>query len=153
MLAVLYAAAPLEPWFDRILPPGGSRAHLVQKLASPEPNTVMTGLYFLTKRADPVAVPRALELLQSPDDYLWLNAAFYLGACRRPEAVPYLIKALRHTASRSDVETTGYLRAITGQDFGPSFAQWQQWWLAEHPGFQFDWDSHLGPIPRLAKAH
>ena len=105
----------------------------------------------LTKRRSPVAVPRAIELLNSNDDYIWLNAAIYLGACNRQEAVPYLIKALRHTAWRSDAETALYLRTITGADFDTDFGRWQQWWLASHPDFTFDWDSHLGYSPRITK--
>lgn len=111
----------------------------------------MSGFYFLAKRGDPVAVPRAVELLQDKDAYIWLNAALYLGACKRPEAVPYLIKALRHTAAGADPDTTRYLRAITGQDFGTDFDRWQQWWLADHPGFSFDWNSQLGDRPRVSE--
>jgi hypothetical protein len=96
-------------------------------------------------------VPRAIELLHHPDDYISLNAALYLGACRRQEAVPYLIRALRHTAWRVDDETSRYLREMTGMNFGTDFQSWQQWWLTDHPDFQIDWESGLGPIPRLPK--
>jgi HEAT repeats len=121
----------------------------VRNLYSPDTQLVLEGLYYLAKRRDPVAVPRAIDLLKSNDDYVWLNAARYLGACKRPEAVPYLIKALRHTAWRDDAERIQYLRDITGLDFGADFTRWQQWWLSSHPDAQFDWVTHLGPNPRL----
>lgn len=122
-----------------------------RSLYSSDRDTVMSGFYHLTKRANPIAVPRAIELLTHDDDYIWLNAALYLGACKRQEAVPYLIKALRHSAWRSDLATAEYLHNITGADFCTDFARWQQWWLAGHPESQFDWDSHLGSMPRLSK--
>src|SRR5687768_2603344 len=101
---------------------GGSAVELTTKLDSPDPATVVQGFHRLTRKADPVAVPRALELLESPDESIWLNAAHYLGACKRSESVPYLIKALRHTSRRSDETTATYLKAVTGQDFGSDFA-------------------------------
>jgi hypothetical protein len=120
-------------------------------LRSSNPDLVRESLAHLTDRADPVAVPRAIELLQSPDDYIWLNAAHYLGACQRQEALPYLIKALRHTAWRSDEATVRRLRALTGQDFGASFGRWQAWWTEQHAGQAIDWTSSLGHSPRLAE--
>ena len=120
-------------------------------LGSSNPDLVRESLAHLTDRADPVAVPRAIELLQSPDDYIWLNAAQYLGACQRQEALPYLIKALRHTAWRSDEATVRRLRALTGQDLGASFERWQAWWTEQHAGQPIDWTSSLGHAPRLAE--
>jgi hypothetical protein len=110
---------------------------------------VRNTFWVLTRRRTLAAVPRATGLLQSTDDYVWLNAAEYLGACGQREAVPYLIKALRHTASHSDAENVGYLRNMTGQDFGTDFARWQQWWLAEHRDSTMDWTAHLGRAPRV----
>jgi len=120
-------------------------------LGSSNPDLVRESLAHLTDRADPVAVPRAIELLQSPDDYIWLNAAQYLGACQRQEALPYLIKALRHTAWRSDEATVRRLRALTGQDLGASFEQWQAWWTERNAGQPIDWTSSLGHAPRRAE--
>lgn len=119
-------------------------------LDSSDTDLVRESLFFLTGRKDPVGVSKAIELLNNSDDYIWLNAASYLGACHRPEAIPYLVKALRHTAWRTDAKTAEYLRALTGMDFGTDFTQWQQWWLARHPDSSFDWTSSLGHAPRLA---
>jgi len=122
-----------------------------RNLDSNDPDIVRESLAHLADRKDPVAVGRAVELLQSTNDYIWLNAAHYVGACGRREAVPYLIKALRHTAWRSDQETAQYLRILTDQDFGTDFTRWQQWWLGQHPDSAINWTSHLGFSPRVAK--
>jgi hypothetical protein len=144
-LGALLVAAFIR-WYPDIKP----ASSYAQLLESSDSEQVMSGLYHLTKRANPIAVPGAIELLSHEDDYIWLNAALYLGACRRPEAVPFLIKALRHTAWRADSDTAQYLRAITGADFGTDFSRWQQWWLVRHPDFALNWESHLGPLPRIA---
>jgi len=138
--------------FAETLWPGAipARAYAAN-LSSRNADLVRESLAHLTDRRDPVAVPRAIELLQSPDDYIWLNAAQYLGACQREEAVPYLIKALRHTAWRADERTVRDLRALTGKDFGASFEQWQAWWTEHHAGRVFDWTSSLGHAPRVAE--
>ncbi len=121
----------------------------VNNLKSNDPDLVRDSLFFLSSRKDPAGVPDALPLLQSQDDYVWLNAALYTGACGRQEAVPYLIKALRHTAWRADPDTLAALAALTGQSFGNDFAKWQAWWMSQHPGESFDWTSHLGSAPRV----
>jgi hypothetical protein len=126
--------------------------NIARNLHSDDTDLVRESLWCLASRKNPIAVSRAIELLQSPDDYIWLNAALYVGTCKRQEAVPYLIKALRHTASSSDTDTAQCLRDITGADFGTDFALWQQWWLTSHPNFSFVWESHLGHAPRLATA-
>jgi hypothetical protein len=123
-----------------------------RNLNSPNRDLVRDSLGFLTRRKNPIAVPRAIELLDDPDDYVWLNAALYLGACHRPEATPYLIKALRHTASRCDPETLRDLRVLTDQNFGADFNLWQRWWLDAHPDSKLDWTSHLGFRPRIPEA-
>ena len=102
----------------------------------------------LGRSKSPIAVDRAIRDLRSDDDYLWLNAAIYLGHLNRVEAVPYLIKALRHTASYSDDERVALLQRITGESYGANFEQWQGWWLKTHSDTNIDWSSHLGFQPR-----
>ncbi len=126
--------------------PAGSYA---QNLDSGDPDLVRESLAHLADRRDPIAITRAVELLQSTDDYIWLNAAHYVAACARQEAVPYLIKALRHTAWHADEETATYLRSLTGRDLGTDFESWQTWWIGQHPDTDMDWTSHLGFSPRL----
>ena len=125
-----------------------------ERLESDDDAVVREALAVLTRRADPAAAERAVELLASDDDYVWLNAALYLGACGREEAVPYLIKALRHTAWRSDSKTLGHLKALTGEEPGETFEEWHRWWLENHRETPagFDWTSSLGFQSRLPQA-
>ena len=149
-LGISYAA---RVYFEHAFPSSGSATNLVGKLNSPDTATVIQGFQRLTSRADPVGIPRALELLESPDESIWLNAAHYLGACKRSESVPWLIKALRHTSYRSDEATSAYLKGITGQDLGTDFVRWYNWWRVQ-PGQppDFNWTSSLGDAPRIKTA-
>lgn len=114
---------------------------------------VYDAYYTLGRRRSPVAERQALEDVLSEDDYLWLNAGHYLGILERKEAVPYLIKALRHTAWRSDEERVELLQKMTGKTFGANFAAWKNWWLAGNPGaIPVDWESSLGHNPRIEQA-
>ena len=131
------------------LPEGGTTEELVAKVNSGHRDTILSGYYYLSEREDPVAVDKALEHVESDEDYIWLNAAHYLGACDRKEAIPYLIKALRHTAWRGDEETLQCLRNLTGEDFGDEFEPWYAWWINERPDFEIDWRASLGHNPRL----
>jgi hypothetical protein len=124
---------------------------IAQNLEQDRGDLVYDSLYILTRRKNPIAVDRAIVLLRVEDDYTWLNAAHYLGACGRKEAVPYLIKAFRHTAWRSDQESAEYLRNLTGEDFGVDFDKWKAWWEQTHPNSSVDWQSCLGFSPRLKK--
>jgi hypothetical protein len=121
----------------------------IDNLGSSDPDVVRETLAHLAARKDCSGVAVALPLLQSNDDYIWLNAALYTGSCGRHEATPYLIKALRHTAWRADADVVMTLKALTGQNFGSDFSAWQSWWLAQHPSEPFDWTSHLGFRPRV----
>jgi len=121
----------------------------VSNLKSSDPDVVRESFGFLASRKDPAGVSNALPLLQSNDDYIWLNAALYTGTCGRQEAVPYLIKGLRHTAWRADPDTLSALTALTGKNFGNDFSKWQAWWISRNPGQSFDWTSHLGFAPRV----
>lgn len=137
----------------RPIQPGdlASSASLVRKLDSSDPDTVMTGYYYLKKRVDTAGVDKAVSHLSSEDDYIWLNAASYLGVCGHGSSVPYLIKALRHTAWRSDEERVKSLRSITGENFGPDFDAWKSWWDASGNETEIDWSSKLGHAPRISK--
>ncbi len=130
---------------------GPPTKQLVKRLDSDDLDEVIESYYYLERRSDPIAVAKAISHLKSEDDYLWLNAADYLGACGEQEAVPYLIKALRHSASRANEVRIGYLNEITGKDFGPDFDAWKMWWEEENPNEEFDWVSYLGPRPRIGE--
>jgi hypothetical protein len=136
--------------FEHVFPSSASVEDVAAKLNSKDPAKVVQGFQRLAGQRDPSAISRALQLLESPDESIWLNAALYLGACNRKEAVPYLIKALRHTSSRSDETTASRLKAITGQDFGADYGTWHKWWTVQ-PGHRpnFNWASNLGFSPRI----
>lgn len=103
----------------------------------------------LTEQRNPIAVEHALKDVKVPDAYLWVNAARYLASLGREEAIPYLIKSLRHTAFRGDDQAVLWLEDLTGEKFGANFGLWQNWWLAENPDSLIDWKSSLGPRPRI----
>jgi hypothetical protein len=132
-------------FFNRFFPFFPSSRALARNAENGSGDIVYDSLRILTQRKDPILVYRAIEMLQSNDDYKWLDAAIYLGACGRQEAVPYLIKALRHKALRSYDQEAGYLTALTSQDNGTDFEKWKSWWEKTHPDSQMDWDSNLGP--------
>ena len=107
-----------------------------------------SGYSILKDRNSDAAIPEGLRDLKSKDAYVWLNAALYLGSRKRPEAVPYLIKALRHSAWRSDEETVRLLQGLTGQTFGNEFKKWRDWYETQQDRIELDWDSSLGSSPR-----
>mgnify|MGYP001598118559 CR=1 FL=1 len=110
---------------------------------------VYDSYFILSNREDPIAINTALTDIKSDDDYLWLNASLYLGRVRRIEAIPYLIKALRHTAWRSVDERVEMLNDLTGMRFTNNFTQWKAWWIQEDPEFEINWDSSLGHNPKI----
>jgi hypothetical protein len=112
-----------------------------------------SGYGILQDRRSDVAIPEGLRDLRSEDAYVWMNAASYLGSRGRKEAIPYLIKGLRHTAWRSDEERVDLLRQLTGETFGKSFDDWFKWYEAQPNPIQIDWESSLGHAPRLPKTN
>ncbi|MCG8599824.1 MAG: hypothetical protein MI807_06760 [Verrucomicrobiales bacterium] len=112
-----------------------------------------SGYGILRDRRSDVAIQEGLRDIESEDGYVWMNAASYLGSRGRKEAIPYLIKALRHTAWRSDDERVEQLRQLTGETFGNSFEDWFNWYVAQPNQIQLDWESSLGHSPRLPKTN
>jgi hypothetical protein len=117
---------------------------LVQNIQGSDPDLRRESLAILTDRKDPAGLSAALPLLKSDDAYVWFNAALYLGSLNRQEAVPFLIKGLRHYASRAHQDCANDLSAITGQNFGTDFQKWRDWLEKTHPSSGFDFDSNLG---------
>lgn len=119
---------------------------LVNNLSSEDSELVMTSLNILEKRQDPQGKYKARELLKSEDDYIWFNAAQYLGSIRDEQAVPYLIKGLKHPAWRSLDDVATYLESITSQKFGKDQEKWIAWWQEKCPESAFDFS-----YPKLEK--
>jgi hypothetical protein len=110
---------------------------LADNLSSSDLDLVMTSLNFLQNRNDPAGRQQARKLLNSSNNYISLNAALYLGAINDQQAVPYLIKALKHPASRAYPEVASDLHALTGQNLGMDQAKWIQWWDQKNPNSNF----------------
>jgi hypothetical protein len=110
---------------------------LIDNLSSDDPDLVMTSLNVLQNRADPSGQKQARKLLSSSNDYIWFNAALYLGAINDQQAVPYLIKGLKHPAYRSYPDVVRELQAITSQTFGMDQAKWIEWWGQQNPRSTF----------------
>jgi hypothetical protein len=116
---------------------------LVGNLSSNDQDLVMSSLGTLADSRDKAGQAKARELLASEDDYIWFNAALYLGTIGDTEAVPYLIKGLKHPASRAYPEVVRILEVLTGEHWGMDQAKWIAWWEKGHPmsGFSFAYAS------------
>lgn len=110
---------------------------LVANLDSSDRDLVMTSLGILSDRADPSGRDKAIVLLESSDNYIWLNAALYLGTIGDVAAIPYLIKALKHRASGAHDKAASLLSTLAGQAFGKDQEKWIAWWKTEHPDSAF----------------
>lgn len=106
---------------------------LVEALSSENDQKVMTAFGILEDRRDPAGVQKAKELLEIDNKYIWFNATLYLGSLERKEAVPYLIKGLKHPASKAHKDASIYLQKITGKSFGTNYEKWLDWWEKTHP--------------------
>lgn len=113
---------------------------LVENLSSDDRDLVMTSLHILRERRDPAGVAKARTLLESTDDCIWFNAAIYLGAVGDADAIPYLIKGLKHPAYRSYPEVAAELHDLTGESFGVDQAKWIAWWEKAKPGAVFSFE-------------
>jgi hypothetical protein len=105
---------------------------------------LMCSLNMLEYQRNPLAQGPARMLLADSNAYVWLNAADYLGALKDKESIPYLIKALRHRASRSRPERLRALSEMTGISYG-KFEDWTNWWGARPLPEGFNWNTSLGP--------
>ena len=117
----------------------GSRT-LTECLSSDDRDLVMTALNILEERRDPAGKEKALELLSSDDDYIWFNAAQYLGAIKEQASVPYLIKGLKHPAWGAHDEVAARLEDLTAQEFGKDQKKWIAWWREKNPADAFDFE-------------
>ena len=122
-----------------------SPAQLGKRLSSDDAEVVGNTLRGLTDSRDPAGIPMALPLLKHPDPYVWVNAALYLGTVRRPETVPYLIKAGLREFEWAYAGAERDLHAITGKNFGRDFQKWREWWEKANPDSAFDFGDRPPP--------
>jgi hypothetical protein len=111
--------------------------NIVNNLSSSDADSVMTSLDSLKLRKDPAGQQQARKLLASSDDYLWFNAALYLAAIKDPQAIPYLVKGLKHPAWRAYPEVLRDLQDLTHQRFDMNQATWIDWWKKQNPTSTF----------------
>ncbi|HET6251609.1 MAG TPA: hypothetical protein VFE47_28245 [Tepidisphaeraceae bacterium] len=110
---------------------------IVSNLSSDDPDLVMTSLNILQERNSSDGQKQARALLTSANDYIWFNAALYLAAIKDQQSVPYLIKGLKHPASRAYPEVAADLLALTGKPFAMDQEKWIAWWKQTNPGSNF----------------
>jgi len=67
----------------------------------------------------------------------------------RKEAIPLLIKSIRHTALKSQEERIELLNALTDIDHGNNFDAWKEWYMSTNPKYIPDWETSLGHSPQL----
>jgi len=142
MAVIMVAGAVSLTWFMHV-----SSGELVRNLDSNNPDKVGDSLILLKDRRDPAGIAKAKILLNSVVADVRTNAALYLGAMGKSESIPYLIKALRAADPQDGHEISVDLTMMTGQDFGPSFKDWHDWWLSRNPGSSIDFDSHSDSQP------
>ena len=115
---------------------------LARRLSSENGDTVRNALYLLEERRDPAGKDQARKLLLSDDDYIWFNAALYLGAIGDGASIPYLIKGLKHPASRAYDDVAACLELLTTQKFGKDQKKWINWWKETNSDSDFDFVYH-----------
>lgn len=112
-------------------------------VSNPESYDAYSAYSVLERRESDVAIPIAREHIRSQDPYLWLNAATYLGSRGDVAAIPYLIKGLRHKASKSVDRRAAMLSKLTGESFGIDFQKWRDWYRQTDDPIQLNWNSSL----------
>ncbi len=110
-----------------------SSAEYVRHLDSNDPDTVSYALMILKDRSDPAGVDKAENLVKNDNPQIWINAAVYLGALGKSDAVPYLVKALPQADLDQGIQIVQQLKQFTGMPFGNDVNGWESWWKNAHP--------------------
>jgi hypothetical protein len=108
-----------------------STALLVRNLDSPDTYTVSYSLQILKDHRDPAGLAKARGLMDSGNADIAQDAALYVGAMGKQESIPYLIKLLKTVQGRELREIAVDLTAMTGEDFGANYDDWEKWRLAK----------------------
>ena len=128
-----------------------SSEKLVKNLSSTKSDLVQSSLWHLANRRDPAGKEPAQKLLLSKDDYIWFDACLYLAAIDDKQAIPYLIKGLKHQASGAHDEVAGYLEQLTDENFGKDQGKWIAWWKQNNPDSEFNFE-YKNPNQKSATA-
>jgi len=123
MAVIMVAGSVLLTWAMHV-----PTARHLRDLDSSDPNIVSYSLVILKDRHDPAGIDKAETLLKSGDGQIRMNAARYLGAMGKTEAVPYLIQALSLADTDQALEMMDELTHLTGKPFGNDAKAWTDWW-------------------------
>lgn len=135
-----------------LLKPVLSSQWIADNLSSGDPGLLMNALIVLEGRRDDAGKEQAENLLAHEDNRVCYYATLYLASVGYEDAVPWLIRALRHPYSETNPMAREFLREATDRDFGSKQAPWIDWWQREHPdrSFQFSYASLDGDTARLS---
>lgn len=107
---------------------------VVPSLYESEPAIRASVAKLLGDIGDPEATPELIEVLEFDDsDRARWEAAWSLGRIGDEQAIPALIEALNDTSEDVRWFSSWSLRNLTGEEFGPDYDVWADWW-AEHEG-------------------
>jgi hypothetical protein len=123
MVAVMIVGSVLLTWAMHV-----PTARHLRDLDSTDPNVVSYSLVILKDRRNPAGIGKAEILLKNADEQIRMNAARYLGAMAKPEAVPYLIQSLPIADTDQAIEMMDELTHLTGKPFGNNAKAWTDWW-------------------------
>ena len=104
---------------------------LVPSLYEHEPVIRSSVAKYLGDVGDPSVTPNLIEVLTYDDDERarW-EAAWSLGRLGDEQAIPSLIEALQDSSDDVRWFSSWSLRALTGENFGPDYETWTQWWAS-----------------------
>jgi HEAT repeat protein len=111
VIAIVVSAIALAILLTKVI--HVSSADYVKHLDSNDPDTVSYALVILKDRNDPAGVDRAENLVKSDNPQIWINAAIYLGALGKSDAVPYLVKALPQADLDQGIQIVQQLKRFT----------------------------------------
>lgn len=131
VIAIVISAIALAILLTKII--HVSSAQYVRHLESNDPDTVSYALVILKDRNDPAGIDKTENLVQSDNPQISINAAIYLGAMGKPEALPYLFKALPQADLDQGIQIVQQLKRFTGKPFGNDVIAWENWWKTQHP--------------------
>jgi len=131
VIAIVVSAIALAILLTKVI--HVSSAEYVRHLDSYDPDTVSYALVILKDRNDPAGVDKAENLVKSDNPQIWINAAVYLGAIGKSDAVPYLVKALPQADLDQGIQIVQQLKQFTGMPFGNDVNGWENWWKNVHP--------------------
>jgi hypothetical protein len=126
LIVLMFGGAVLLTWLIHL-----TSADLVHMLDSTTADRVNHALQVLKDRGDPSGVAKAFKLMDSSDADTSMNAAIYLGSMKKPEAVPYLLKALPNAEPAYRDDIIRELTNLTSEPFGGDVAAWHRWWISQ----------------------